>query len=62
MPSDTIVTQYRTLIRSWNRWLDIQRDATTLALYNRAGAHIDALCDAMFDLECEYPTIVRMYL
>jgi hypothetical protein len=60
MPDDRIVTQYRTLVASWQRWLNVRRDAYSLTLYNRADAHISALADAMFDMECEYPILIRI--
>lgn len=60
MPSNTIVTQYQTLTRSLVRWYDVQRDAYSLNLYNRASAHIDALSDALDDLETSYPFLTRI--
>ncbi len=60
MPDNTVLTRYRTLTASWKRWVLIQHDAVTIGLYNRADAHITALSDALFDIECEYPTIVGL--
>jgi hypothetical protein len=60
MPSNDTITRYQTLTASLIRWNQVQNDAYSLTLYNRASAHIAALSDALDDMETAFPFLIRL--